>query len=106
MLQFSVPVGRWFGVHVRAHVSIFLLLALAAGYSAVATGSLLRGIALWLALCAAVLVREVARTIAAAYFGLSVRAMFLLPVGGVMALAPHDGALLQSSTRKISAVAA
>ncbi len=104
VLQFSLPAGRWFGVHVRVHISLFLLLALAAGYSAVATGSVLRGIALWLALCAAVLVREAARAITAAYFGMPLRALYLLPVGGVMALAPKQGGLPARNTRIITAV--
>ncbi len=91
-------------MHLRVHVSLFLLLALAVGYSVVVTGSLLRGFALWLALCAAVLVRELARAIAAAYFGMPLRALFLLPVGGVMALAPKQGGLPAANTRVITAV--
>ena len=91
-------------MHVRVHISLFLLLALAAGYAAVVTGNMMRGIALWLALCAAVLVREMARAIAAAYFGMPLRALFLLPVGGVMALAPKQGGLPAAHTRIITAV--
>jgi CBS domain-containing protein len=102
VLQFSIPVGRWLGVHVRVHASLLLLLALAAGYSLVAAGGAVRGIALWLALCAAVLVREAARAIAAAYFGMPLRALFLLPVGGVMALAPRRGGLPANETRVIT----
>ncbi len=91
-------------MHLRVHVSLFLLLALAVAYSAVVTGSVMRGFALWLALCAAVLVRELARAIAAAYFGMPLRALFLLPVGGVMALAPKQGGLPPANTRVITAV--
>ncbi len=98
----AIPFGRWFGVHVRVHLSFFLLLALSAGYSEVATGSMLRGFALWLALCAAVLVREVARAIAAAYAGVPLRAVFLLPFGGVMALESREGGLPKSSQRLIA----
>ncbi len=94
--------GRWLGVHVRVHVSLFLLLALAAGYSLVSAGGVTRGVALWLALCAAVLVRESARAIAAAYFGMPLRALFLMPVGGVMALAPRQGGLPANETRTIT----
>jgi len=36
-------------------------------------------------MCSAVLVREVARSIAATYVGLRLRALFLLPIGGLMA---------------------
>ncbi len=87
----------------RVHVSFVVLLALAAGYSVVTTGSMERGIGLWLALCAAVLVREIARAIAAAYTGLPLRALFLLPVGGVMALAPRREGLTPAKTRIITA---
>jgi len=86
------------------HLSVFLLLVLAEGYSIVVTGNLLRGLALWLALCAAVLVREIARAIAAASVGLPLRALFLLPVGGVMALAPRQGGLPAADTRLITAI--
>ncbi len=104
VLHLSLPAGRWFGVQIRVHVSLLLLLALAAGYSLVTTGSLLRGIALWFCLIAAILVREIARAIAAAYLGLPLRALFLLPVGGVMALAPRQGGLAGRSTQAISAI--
>jgi predicted transcriptional regulator len=93
MLRFSFPVGRFMGVDLRIHISFAVLLALAVGYSIAATGSPLRGFGLWLALVFAVVVREAARTIVAAYTGMHLRALFLLPVGGVMAMAPReDGA--------------
>jgi CBS domain-containing protein len=95
MLRSSLPLGRFFHVDVRLHISFPLLLAIAMGYSVFATGSTARGIALWLALCFAVMVREVARTIAAAYAGLRLRTLFLLPVGGIMAFASQDGMTLQ-----------
>ena len=102
VLQMAIPFGRWFGVHLRIHLSFVLLLALAAGYSTVATGSMLRGIGLWLALCAAVAVREMARAIAAAYTGAPLRALFLMPFGGVMALEPRPGGLSKRSQRGIA----
>ena len=86
MIRSSIPIGRFLGIDLRIHVSFPLLLALAIGYSLVVTGSASRGIGLWLALLFAVVVREVARTIAVAYSELRLRALFLLPVGGVMAL--------------------
>ena len=95
MLRSSVPVGRFFQVDVRMHLSLPLLLLLAVVLSIIFTGSPSRGIGLWVALCFAVLVREIARTIAAAYAGLRLRALFLLPVGGIMAFASQDGVTLQ-----------
>ena len=85
MLRSSIAIGRFMNVDLRVHISFLLLLVLAVGFS-VATGSgATRGGALWLAMCSAVLVREVARSIAATYVGLRLRALFLLPVGGLMA---------------------
>lgn len=102
VLQMAFPLGRWFGVHLRMHLSFLLVLALAAGYSSVATGSMLRGVGLWLALCAAVAVREIARAVAAAYTGVPLHALFLLPFGGVMAMEPRPGGLPKRSARIIS----
>ncbi len=98
----AFPFGRWFGVHLRARLSFPLLLALACGYSSVPTGSILRGLGLWLALVAAVAVREVARAIAAAYAGVPLHALFLLPFGGVMAMEPRPGGLPRRSQRAIA----
>ncbi|MDE1162891.1 MAG: CBS domain-containing protein [Acidobacteriaceae bacterium] len=88
MIRFSIPLGRFFGVDVRLHVSFVLLLALATGFSAVVTGSTMRGFGLWLALCAAIVVREVARGVTTAYLGMDLRALLLFPMGGIMALTP------------------
>jgi CBS domain-containing protein len=90
MLQSSIPAGRFFGVDVRVHVTFPLLLAVAIVWSIAFNQHALRGVGLWTALCFAVIVRETARSIAAAYSGLRLRALFLLPVGGIMAFAPRD----------------
>ncbi|WP_182277827.1 CBS domain-containing protein [Granulicella sp. 5B5] len=97
MLRSSLPIGTFFGVEVRVHLSFPLLLVLALSLSAYFTQGLGRGFALWLALCFAVLVREAARAIAAAYAGLHLRAIYLLPVGGVMAFSSSDGASLHAT---------
>lgn len=99
MLRASFPLGRIFNVVVRVHISFVLLLALALGYSAVVTGHMERGFGLWAALCFAVAVRELARAVAAAYAGLRPRAVFLLPVGGLMAFSTQDGAPPPVATR-------
>ncbi len=99
MLRLSFPLGRIMGVDVRLHLSFVVLLLCALAYGA-SYGSLLRGFGLFAALAFAVLVREVARSIAAAYAGFSLRALFLLPVGGVMAFAPQEGGQ-QPSTRPL-----
>jgi CBS domain-containing protein len=92
MLRSSLPIGRYLGVDLRVHILFPLLLFVAVAYSLYCYQSPTRGVGLWAALCLAVLVREVARSIAAAYAGFRVRALFLLPVGGVMAFSPRAGA--------------
>ena len=96
MLRLSFPLGKIMGVDVRLHLSFLLLLAAAMAYGA-ACGNTTRGVGLWVALVFAVVVRETARSIAAAYVGLRLRALFLLPVGGVMAFAPQDGGAAPST---------
>jgi len=99
MLRASFPIGRIFNVAVRVHISFVLLLVLSVGYSVALTGGATRGVGLWCALCFAVLVREFARALAAAYAGLRPRAIYLLPVGGLMAFSTHDGAPPPAATR-------
>lgn len=104
MLRFSLPLGKIMGVDVRLHLSFLILLAAAMAYGTAETGYASRGFGLFAALVFAVLVRETARCIAAAYVGLRVRALFLLPVGGVMALAPAESGA-QPSTRALAVAA-
>jgi len=92
MLRFSLPLGRIMGVEVRLHFSFFVLFVCALAYGE-AYNNAWRGAGLFAALAFAVAVRETARCIAAAYVGLRLRVMFLLPVGGVMAFAPPDSGI-------------
>jgi CBS domain-containing protein len=96
MLRFSFPLGKIMGVDVRLHLSFVVLLLGAMAYGA-AYGSAWRGVGLFAALAFAVAVREIARSIAAAYVGLRLRALFLLPVGGVMAFAPQEAGVQPST---------
>jgi predicted transcriptional regulator len=92
MFRSSIPLGKYLGIDVRVHLTLPLLLLATIFYSVASTGGIWRGIALWCALVFAVVVREVARTIAVAYTQLRLRALFLLPIGGVMALVQRDPA--------------
>src|ERR1700761_7328861 len=105
MLRSSIPFGRLFGVEVRVHISFVLLLALSVGYSTLILNNLGRGLALWLALVFAVLVREVARGLAALYTGLQLRGLLLLPVGGVMAFIPREPGAPRPNMRLVTAAA-
>jgi CBS domain-containing protein len=67
-----------------------LLLGAAMSYASVMGTSGMRGLGLWLLLVMAVGVREVARAVAAAYFGLDLRSVLLLPTGGLMTYATTE----------------
>jgi CBS domain-containing protein len=77
-------------VEVRIHAFFLLLLAVGMGAGALAGENNARVLALWLMLLFAVLVREVARAIAAAWFKLDLRAILLLPTGGLFTYATID----------------
>jgi CBS domain-containing protein/Zn-dependent protease len=77
-------------VEVRIHAFFLLLLALAIGVGSLAGASTGRVLTLWLLLLFAVVVREVARALAAAWFGLDLRGILLLPTGGLFTYATVD----------------
>lgn len=87
MRAWSFPLGRWFGVDLRIHMFFVLLLGFCV---LLGGGSAWRGIALWLVLVLVVFVREVARLIAAAWHGLNVRSVLLLPIGGLFSYTGPD----------------
>jgi Zn-dependent protease/predicted transcriptional regulator len=92
MRGWSFPLGRWMGVELRIHTFFVLLLGICLAYTESARISAFRGVALWFVLVSAVAVREVARTIVAAYSGLQLRNILLLPIGGLMSYANADSA--------------
>jgi Zn-dependent protease/predicted transcriptional regulator len=83
MRAWSFSIGKLLGVEIRIHTFFLLLLGLAISYSSVSGTTGARGFALWLILVLAVVVREVARAIAAAWFNLDLRTVLLLPTGGL-----------------------
>jgi CBS domain-containing protein len=92
MRGWSIPLGRWMGVELRVHTFFVLLAAvcLGLGVSEGAPNGLLRGLGLFAALVAAVVVRETARLLVAAWLGLRLRAILLLPIGGLFAYATPE----------------
>jgi predicted transcriptional regulator/Zn-dependent protease len=84
MRGWSFQVGRFFGVEVRIHAFFLLLLAMAIALGSLAGASSGRVLVLWLLLLFAVAVRELARALAAAWNGLELRSILLLPTGGLM----------------------
>jgi len=87
MRGWSFPIGRLFGVEVRIHAFFLLLLAMAIAVGSIAGSNSGRVLALWLLLLLAVAVRELARALAAAWYGLELRGILLLPTGGLMTYA-------------------
>jgi len=90
MRGWSFPIGRFLGVDIRIHTFFLLLLGVAISYGSVAGSTGGRGFGLWLLLLLAVAVREIARAIAAAWFGLELRSILLLPTGGLMVFATPE----------------
>ena len=87
MRGWSFPAGRFFGVEVRIHGFFLLLLAAGMAEAAVVHADPMRMLALWTLLLFAVVVREAARALAVAWFGLELRGILLLPTGGLMSFA-------------------
>ena len=85
MRGWSIPLGRWMGVELRVHTFFLLLAVVCLGLSL--SEGLLRGFGLFLVLVTAVVVRESARLLVAAWLGLRLRAILLLPIGGLFAYA-------------------
>ncbi|MGD0443732.1 MAG: CBS domain-containing protein [Edaphobacter sp.] len=97
MRGWSFPIGRFLGVDVRIHTFFLLLLGLSISYASMtgATGG--RGFALWTLLLLAVFVREIARAVGAAWFGLELRSILLLPTGGLMSYATPEATELAAT---------
>jgi Zn-dependent protease len=90
MRGWSFPIGRFLGVDLRIHTFFILLLVLATSFASVSGASGGRGFALWILLFMAVIVREIARAIAAAWYGLELRSILLLPTGGLLSFATPE----------------
>src|SRR5271166_2776092 len=88
MRGWSIPLGRWMGVEMRVHVFFPLLALVCLALSG--SDGIGRGLGLFLVLTAAVLVREIARLLVAAWLGLRLRAILLLPIGGLFAYADPE----------------
>ena len=107
MRGWSFPIGRYFGVEVRIHAFFVLLLAMAIGVGSLVGATTGRVLTLWFLLLLAVVVREVARALAAAWFGLELRGILLLPTGGLMTYGTIDAterASLPAMQRRMAVV--
>jgi CBS domain-containing protein/Zn-dependent protease len=77
------------GVELRIH-TFFLVLAIVCMLQAQSSGNGITGLGLWLLILIAVAIRELARLLVAAWLGLRIRSILLLPIGGFFAWATQD----------------
>jgi Zn-dependent protease/predicted transcriptional regulator len=90
MRGWSFPIGKFLGVDVRIHTFFLLLLGLSISYASMTGATGARGFALWVLLLLAVFVREAARAVGAAWYGLDLRSILLLPTGGLFSYATSE----------------
>jgi CBS domain-containing protein len=90
MRGWSFPLGRWLGVDVRIHTFFILLLGVCAAWANMMGLTGMRGFGLWLLVLFIIAFRELVRVIAAAYHGLQLRSILLLPIGGLLSYTNAD----------------
>jgi CBS domain-containing protein/Zn-dependent protease len=95
MRGWSIPLGRWMGVELRVHIFFPLLVFVVFAISG--PDAWPRGLAVFILLVAAVAVRETARVLVAAWMGLRLRAILVLPIGGLFAYANPESQETASS---------
>ncbi|MDI3253503.1 MAG: CBS domain-containing protein [Bacillota bacterium] len=105
MRGWSFPLGRWMGVDLRIHTFFLLLLGLCLLATSLNVPTW-RAVFLWAILLLAVLVREIARVITAAYHGVQLRSILLLPIGGLFSYANPDSAERASEGKVQTSIAA
>ena len=97
MRNWSIPVGRIFGVEIRIHLTFLFLLmfvwSLESNLQGASNG--VRGLSLVGVIFASVLVHELGHAIVAARNGVPAKAIILLPIGGVTLL--NEAALISES---------
>ena len=85
------------GVELRIHTFFVLLAVVCILFANSAGVPAATGLGLWLLIAAAVAVREAARLLVAAWLGLRLRTILLLPIGGLFAYANPESQELASS---------
>ena len=104
MRGWSFPLGRWFGVHIRVHVLFALVLVICVVSTDLPGLPVWRGLMLCGLLFVCVMLREIVRLIAASYFGVQLRSILLLPIGGLVSYASPDSAERAQTGRAQTAI--
>jgi CBS domain-containing protein len=99
MRGWSFPFGRFLGVEVRIHAFFVLLLGMSISFGTILSGSGSSGMGLWFMLLFAVAVREIARAVVCAWYGLDIRSILLMPTGGLPIFASQDDTARAASPR-------
>jgi len=92
MRGWSIPIGRILGVELRIHATLVLLLAVAIVSGPLTGCNGARMLGLWFLLLLAIVVRETARAVGAAWYGVELGAVLLLPTGGLQSFATLEAA--------------
>lgn len=91
MTGWSLSLGTIFGVKIRLHSLFAYLLVAAMFWASFLHRPVSRGLAVWALVLLAVGVREIARALVAAWFGLELESILLLPTGGIFSLSTRPG---------------
>src|SRR5512146_280168 len=85
MKNWSIPVGRIFGVELRIHATFALLLIFLVATGSVRSGTLggVRSLVLLGIIFGSVILHELGHAVTAMKFGVVVRSIVLLPIGGI-----------------------
>lgn len=83
MRGWSLRLFRFFGVDVRIHPLMLLVLVFSMVFAKLSDGWAFRGFVLWLLMLLAIIVREVGRGFAAAWCGMGLQTLVILPIGGL-----------------------
>lgn len=99
MSGWSFSIGKIFGVEIRIHSFFLFLVVPASLWASVEGRPALRGLLLWALLLVAVVVREVARAVAAAAYSLDVKSIVILPTGGLLTYATPEAEARAGETK-------
>lgn len=83
MRGWSLRLFRFFGVDVRIHPLMLLVLVFSMVFAKLSDGYVWRGVVLWVLMLLAVIVREVGRGMAAGWCGMGLQSLVILPIGGL-----------------------